>query len=363
MTKSIKNNYMLQNGGGGSSNEKNGIDDQLKKILIDFIEKIPNINIEPKLKVLFKSLIPIPQVGPIQVPPPRSSKKSPEPPPRQSQVSSQVSTQVSTSASAPPLPPRPSQKTVHSGGNNANINTDKLEKNIARLYNCYVLLQLYNQNGGIDNKLSFQVKKRLDKKIAELIVKPAHILPVHIHIHTNYLKDYIGEGGVEIEDQIIRYELTNIINDELNLSNTLINNLFTPALLTNILIINDNNKFLKNIFKDIKIPIFQYIPNIGVFISNEFFKLIIQDLDLTQIKKHIKEGQSEGGNLKGGFDIWHEIQLNIRGLIFNFPDIGKKFTELFNLHSWRMPDLSNLQKFTVTGRRNSSGQNEWNRVI
>jgi len=356
MTKSIKNNYMLQNGGGGSSNEKNGIDDQLKNILIDFIDKIPNKNIEPKLKILFKSLIPIPQVGPIQVPPRPSRAQAPAPPPRQSQVSSQVSTQVSTST--PPLPPRPSLNAAHSGGNNANINTNKLENNIARLYNCYVLLQLYNQNGGIDNKLSFQVKKRLDKKIAELIVKPAHILPVHIH--TNYLKDYIGEGGIGNEDQIIRDGLTNIINDELNLSNTLINNLFTPALLTNILIINDNNNFLKDIFKDIKIPIFQYIPNIGVLISNEFFKLIIQDLDLTKIKKHIKEGQSDGDNLEGGgFDIWNEIQVNIRGLILNFPNIGKKFTELFNLHSWSMPDLTNFGRFTVRGRRDRDGLEEW----
>jgi hypothetical protein len=47
------------------------------------------------------------------------------------------------------------------GGNN-----NKLEKNILRLYNCYILSQ--NQNGG-NNNLSLQIKKRLDKKINNLI--------------------------------------------------------------------------------------------------------------------------------------------------------------------------------------------------
>ena len=49
-----------------------------------------------------------------------------------------------------------------------NGGSNKLEKNIKRLYNCYVLSQ--NQNGGDNNnELSSQVKKRLDKKIGELI--------------------------------------------------------------------------------------------------------------------------------------------------------------------------------------------------
>lgn len=45
------------------------------------------------------------------------------------------------------------------------IKNHSLEKNIVRLYNCYVLSQ--NQNGGND-ELSFIIKKRLDKKIVEL---------------------------------------------------------------------------------------------------------------------------------------------------------------------------------------------------
>jgi hypothetical protein len=46
---------------------------------------------------------------------------------------------------------------LQNGGNN------KLEKNIVRLYNCYVLSQNQNQD-----KLSLQIKTRLDNKITEL---------------------------------------------------------------------------------------------------------------------------------------------------------------------------------------------------
>jgi hypothetical protein len=53
------------------------------------------------------------------------------------------------------------------GGDN---NTNKIKKNIIRLYNCYVLS--LNQNGGaiIHNDLPFLIKQKIEKKIAELIV-------------------------------------------------------------------------------------------------------------------------------------------------------------------------------------------------
>jgi hypothetical protein len=49
-------------------------------------------------------------------------------------------------------------------------NTNKIKKNIIRLYNCYVLS--LNQNGGIiiHNDLPFLIKQKIEKKIAELIV-------------------------------------------------------------------------------------------------------------------------------------------------------------------------------------------------
>ena len=50
--------------------------------------------------------------------------------------------------------------------NGGNDNINKSNKNIERLYNCYVLSQ--NLSGGVNNELSLQIKKRLDKKIAEL---------------------------------------------------------------------------------------------------------------------------------------------------------------------------------------------------
>jgi hypothetical protein len=44
-----------------------------------------------------------------------------------------------------------------------NGGSNKLEKNIERLFNCYVLS--LNQNGGKDNKISSLIKKKLDKKL------------------------------------------------------------------------------------------------------------------------------------------------------------------------------------------------------
>jgi hypothetical protein len=81
------------------------------------------------------------------------------------------------------------------GSTNTNNKRDKLKKNIARLYNCYVLLQLYNQNGGDNNNyLSSQIKKRLHKKITEL----------------NEL-----EGGISIKEKIQDY-LKKKIKDTIN---------------------------------------------------------------------------------------------------------------------------------------------------
>jgi hypothetical protein len=58
-------------------------------------------------------------------------------------------------------------KFLNGGGDN---NTNKIKKNIIRLYNCYVLS--LNQNGGaiIHNDLPFLIKQKIEKKIAELIV-------------------------------------------------------------------------------------------------------------------------------------------------------------------------------------------------
>ena len=71
-----------------------------------------------------------------------------------------------TTTSVPAIAEKPKPKYwfwPSSGGGN---NKKKLKKNIIRLYNCYILSQ--NQNGGANNKLSFLIKKKLDKKIAEL---------------------------------------------------------------------------------------------------------------------------------------------------------------------------------------------------
>lgn len=74
--------------------------------------------------------------------------------------------------------------TLQNGGNN-----NKLEKNIIRLYNCYVLSQ--NQNGGNNNNLSLLIKKRLDKKIDKLA--------------NNLIGGVAGINNGMISDKLIEY--------------------------------------------------------------------------------------------------------------------------------------------------------------
>jgi hypothetical protein len=84
---------------------------------------------------------------------------------------------------------------LQNGGNN------KLENNIVRLFNCYLLSQ--NQiGGGYNGNLTNTIQTRLDNKIAELI------------IHSNYL-----EGGVDNEvtsDQNTPVENNEETSDENN---------------------------------------------------------------------------------------------------------------------------------------------------
>ena len=77
---------------------------------------------------------------------------------RKNKTTSEIPKEKSTSSSWWPFKSSTNKK----GG----YNKKKLKKNIMRLYNCYILSQ--NQNGGAKNKLSFIIKKKLDKKIAEL---------------------------------------------------------------------------------------------------------------------------------------------------------------------------------------------------
>jgi len=81
-----------------------------------------------------------------------------------------------------------------------NGGSNKLEKNIVRLFNCYVLS--LNQNGGaiIHDDLSSQIKQRLNKKIVELS------------------NDFIGGGILDIflSDSYIKDQIINKINKNKN---------------------------------------------------------------------------------------------------------------------------------------------------
>jgi hypothetical protein len=218
------------------------------------------------------------------------------------------------------------KKMIQNGGNaNSNVNTYKLNKNIQRLYNCYVLSQ--NQNGGdiIDYELSSQIKQRLDKKITELIV------------YKKYLKDLEDlEGGdrdKEIKEQLLILIFNEI--DKNHIKNE-INKQFTQELLQKILQIDDNN-IINNILKNIKLDIsniLTYIQDFRVFIFGAFFKLLIEGLEPKDINRIINQ---EGGRtneldkkkhyenyLEGGFNILQALtnicvtKVDISNLLSNF---------------------------------------------
>jgi len=86
-------------------------------------------------------------------------------------------------------------------------NTKKLKKNIVRIYNCYILSQ--NQFGGADNKLSFIIKKRLDKKIRELKNLEGgannNELLIKYFIDKLEIKEYTFENEMDLNIVIIDY--------------------------------------------------------------------------------------------------------------------------------------------------------------
>ena len=139
------------------------------------------------------------------------------------------------------------KKMIQNGGN-SNIN--KLNKNIQRLYNCYVLSQ--NQNGGVDNELSLQIKKRLDKKIAELNELEGGLLDIKAYI-TNI---FGNEKSINIDTLKKRILTDPILNKEVVLS-TIILNTILP------LFKNGNNG--NNISKEY---ILNSINNTGAFFKN-----------------------------------------------------------------------------------------------
>ena len=106
----------------------------------------------------------------------------------------------------------------HNGGN-----IQKLEKNIARLYNCYVLSQNQNQY-----ELSYKIKKRLNKKITELneLEGGEYFITIKEFLKKK-IKNRIEEKIIPfIEEKIekidIKKQIITLINNQ-NLNETIVN--------------------------------------------------------------------------------------------------------------------------------------------
>lgn len=91
---------------------------------------------------------------------------------------------------------------IQKGGNN------KLEKNILRLYNCFILSK--NQNGGNDN-LSLQIKKKLANNLIGGIIKEEDIISSNNGQITNMLIAYIRKI---LSDEEIKTNITTLLNNK-----------------------------------------------------------------------------------------------------------------------------------------------------
>jgi hypothetical protein len=143
------------------------------------------------------------------------------------------------------------------------IKNHSLEKNIVRLYNCYVLSQ--NQN----DKLSYKIKKRLNKKIVELA------------------NDFIGGGkgwlwnspenektDTDINSDTIGKYIKNKLKD-------IITTIIQPIIIKSI---DDNKDNLKKIITDnIQSNIIKFIDdykdNFKKIITDDIQPLIIKSID------------------------------------------------------------------------------------
>lgn len=109
-------------------------------------------------------------------------------------------------------------------------NNNKLEKNIIRLFNYYKLSK--NQNGGNNNNLSSQIKKRLYKKIVELGnnfiggVDPVASTPDYWSIIRNGLKNNVVKpiALMALSFEQIKEKVKNKFNNN-DIKNRIINNI------------------------------------------------------------------------------------------------------------------------------------------
>jgi hypothetical protein len=166
---------------------------------------------------------------------------------------------------------------IQKGGNN------KLEKNILRLYNCFILSK--NQNGGNDN-LSLQIKKKLDKKINKL----ANNLIGGKKEEDKKEEDIISSNNSQITNMLIAY-IKKILSDEEIKTNitTLLNN---KEIYSNIKIISDwlteyNNKpiiifIIDNIIDNITNMLKSYIKD-----KSNIDKIILKILSMLDNESNI----------------------------------------------------------------------------
>jgi hypothetical protein len=141
------------------------------------------------------------------------------------------------------------------GGNNNKI----LKKNIVRLYNYYLLSQ-------DQNNLSYKIKKKLDKKIAELknLVGGAKNDFINEFVKTLKSKKYISYINIQY------YIKDNKILDYLKKFNIIDNNISNTDCI--ILFHNSGKDIMKNIIKSI----IEY-----------YFKLIMESIDISKIISEI----------------------------------------------------------------------------
>jgi hypothetical protein len=248
------NNNIIQNGGYSFEGDKT-IQESIIEEINKCIDEIDKTIIEEIIKNIDKDAIEkYKMLAATKVPQTLAATTTTTTKVTQTPATTTKVTQTPTTVTKVTQTPAAATKTLK-GGNNNKI----LKKNIVKLYNYYLLLQ-------DQNNLSYKIKKKLDKKIAELknLVGGSNNYFIEQFVKTLKSKKYISYINIQY------YIKDNKILDYLKIYNIIDKNISNADYF--ILIHNSGKNIMKNIMKSI----IEY-----------YFKLILESINISEIISEI----------------------------------------------------------------------------
>ena len=204
--------------------------------------------------------------------------------------------------------------------------TNKLKKNIIRLYNCYVLSQNQNQD-----ELSYKIKRRLNKKLDELKNLEGGGNDFIIYTLTKEIEKYKENDNNEL-GRILTYNFEEIYKD--NSIKILINEIITSLQFKNIIV--KNIETIIDLFNTINLcdtktlinnkdNIINIVQEIIEEILDKLYKYIDKIFDDNEVKKIINDLTS-----KIPEDAWNKFSYNFTNFFSSFTGGANKIKRRLN---------------------------------